>query len=198
MSAPMEAVIKKLTAFTINNEDGSSLTWSIRNGYPRITVFLDKDQNGKSGIIIAKFDAISLQVALTAFLDVINSTEDKVAKFNCSDIKYEDNVKTNEKYVQATVAFINKGGVISIALRSNKGVTKKYDILPSAFVAELDKDGNPITEIGTASTTWAKAYVTLLSKMITVYAATFDMKAIKQEVPASTVTVNNDIEDELF
>jgi len=198
MNAPLEAVVKKLTAFTINNEDGSSLTWSVRNGYPRITVFLDRDQNGKSDIIMAKFDLVSLHVALTAFLDVINATEDKVVKFNCSDIKYDNNIKTNERYVQSTVAFINKGGIISIALRSSKGVTKKYDMIPSVFVAELDNDGTPITDLDKTSVAWANAYVTLLSKMIIVYTATLDMKAMKQETSTSTVAINNSDDDELF
>ena len=181
---PVEKVVRvrfsKLTiSKNIELEDGkkdsASLTWSTRNGYPRITVYTSnnqaRDADGKFNfnyIVTAPFDYITLQIFLTRFQEVIDSETEIHYKINCYNVKFDKGVKTNDIYLQATVIVgKDKEGVIYIAAVEEGKRTVKFEILPNdRFFKFYDKDNNEIAYKKILSNLYANAYVKVLNKLL--------------------------------
>lgn len=156
-------------------QDSASLTWSTRNGYPRITVYtsnnLCKDKDGKfdfSYIVTAPFDYITLQIFLTRFQEVIDSESEINYKINCYNIKFDKGVRTNDIYLQATVVVgKDKNGVIYLAAVEEGKRNIKFELLPSdKFFKFYDKDNNEISDKKVLSKLYATGYVKVLNKLL--------------------------------
>ncbi len=149
-------------------EDGTKDTAlfkvSIKNGYPRFTSYLSNEKTEKvdyTKIITAPFDYMMLAVVLNEdFRTVINSDKPKIKKVDCLNVRWKDDVKTDEVYVQATVYFIKDAeGVVYISLLEDKKNKVKYKVYPNGYVRRYNDDGTPLETEGQISTAYAKEYL---------------------------------------
>lgn len=151
-----------------------ALQWSIRMGYPRITIYTDTsvvNQDGKmdfSKIIIAPFDYVNLKVFLEYFKKVINGENDNSYSVNCYNVKFKDGVKTNETYLQAKVVVgKDKEGIIYLAAIEEGKPKIKFELLPNTkWFRYFNKDDIEIDDKGTLSKLYSTSYVCLLETII--------------------------------
>jgi len=171
----LKAEIIRFMAFdlkhTYTEEDGSSdtakLTWSKRNGYPRITVWLSSKNNGEKldygKIIIAPFDIITAHNILSRLNEVMLSKEDKVYKIGAYNNIYVDNERTDEIKLVATIEVGKHRGVMYFKVIESGKKVVKFEILPSAYTKYYDKQGDLITDRGILSAIQTRAYINRLS-----------------------------------
>lgn len=176
----MSEVKSKLVKFTPLSltkeleEDSATLQWSIRKGYPRITVFTSNTIKEKDGtvnygkIITAPFDYVTMTMFLNYFQDVIFSKEETRQVVNCYNVKYKDGEKTEEIYLQAkAVVGKDKDGIIYITAIEEEKKQVKFYLLPNTKWHKIyDKDNNEISNVKEQSFVYAKAYLQLLRKLI--------------------------------
>lgn len=165
--------INKLSLFkNLDGNKGASLKWSVRNGYPRVTVFTDNNAllpNGKldfNKVITAPFDVITLNSILHMFRSIIAGAEKKMVTVNCYNAKYENNVKTNEVVLQGKFIFGEDDKGINYMAVAEEGKPKiKFDLLPdSKWFKFLGTNGDEIHS--GISDSYATGYIELLKSAL--------------------------------
>lgn len=159
---------------TDGSEDRPTLRWSMRAGYPRVTVFTSKnlmtegDKMDYNKMIIAPFDIISLNLFLQLSKEVLDNKEkSSYREVNCLNNKFENGERTNEKYVQATVRIgIYKDGIAYIVVMASDKPKIKFDILPPEWFEFKDENGDIITHPSKLSREYAKVYLNTLEKLL--------------------------------
>jgi len=154
--------------------DRPTLRWSMRAGYPRATVFTSNNIMSTDGkmdynkMIIAPFDIISLNLFLTLSTEVLDKKEkSSYREVNCLNTKFENGVRSNEKYVQATVRIgLDAEGVAYIMVKDNTKPKIKFDILPPEWLEFKDDNGDAITHPSKLSRVYAKAYIKMLENLL--------------------------------
>lgn len=195
----------------IQLEDGSydsaALTWSVRNGYPRITVWTsDKAYNKTTKkmdfkyTITAPFDYVNIGIFIDYIRAIVNADSNTTYKVNCYNVKYENNVKTNEVFLQAT-AIVGKDseGVIYLALKEEGKRSIKFELLPdSKWFKFFDKDNNEITNKSILSKMYTINYVRVVSNLLEKAANNDLINIVKQETTSTkpstsseTINTNN-------
>jgi hypothetical protein len=172
-------VMVSFSSLTINKDLGEGkygqLTWSIRNGYPRITVFTDKskvrdnDKFDYNTLIIAPFDYANMLVLLNKAEEVIDGPKDKSKQVACYDTKFQDGVRTNEVYLKATVEIgKDSDGVIYMAVLSDGKKKIKFIITPKddSKWHKFSENGDVVLDKGIISATYAKAYFAQAKRLI--------------------------------
>lgn len=184
MNEEMDKRVKlvKLTPLSIRKDylddddksDFGLLQWSIRAGYPRITVFISniKKPNRPSGMdydnmLTAPLDYITYGIFSNYLKNVIASEKPIKYMVDCFNIKFENNVKTDEIYLQSKITVgKDNDGVIYLAVTVENKRKLKFDLLPSKWYKFFNSDGVEITDKGILSVMYAKAYHELLNKLV--------------------------------
>lgn len=158
---------------TEEGHDTAALVWSIRNGYPRMTVYTSNNKavvNGKANydyIITAPFDYVSVQIFLNRLQEAIDATKEVKYRIDCFNTKWENGVKTNEKALQAQVIVgRDHEGVIYIAVLEESKRSIKFSLLPSEWFIFYDDGGNPISDKAVLSKMYAQGYLKTISKLL--------------------------------
>lgn len=152
-------------------KDTAVLSWGIRNGYPRISVNLSgirTETVDYSKLITAPFDYIAFGRFLQIMKDVIAGPNGVTRKVECLNVKWNNGVKTDEIYVQATANFgKDANGVFFLAVIEDKKIKVKFDLLPAATWHRFyDDKGNLIEDKGILSLSFTEAYVSALEKLM--------------------------------
>lgn len=164
----------KFAGLTLRKEDKSGLQWSIRQGFPRITVYTDSnilDENKNvdySKVIIAPFDYVTMMMFLEYFEQIIKSDGDLKYTINCYNTVYKDNKKTDEVGLQASVVVgKDKEGVVYLAALEEGKKSLKFDLLPNRkWHKVIDNNGNEIDSPKRLSATYATGYLKLLRELL--------------------------------
>lgn len=153
---------------------GAGLTWSIRKGFPRITVYtggniLDKDKKvDYSKIVIAPFDYTTMIMFLDYFKNVIESKDEIKYKVNCYNNKFVDNKRTEEVIIQASVIIgKDKEGVIYLAAVEENKRNLKFELIPEGkWHKFFNGENEEIINKRELSLSYARAYYDLLKNLL--------------------------------
>lgn len=153
---------------------GAGLTWSIRKGFPRITVYtggniLDKDKKlDYSKIIIAPFDYTTMIMFLDYFKNVIESKEEIKYKVNCYNNKFVDNKRTDDIIIQASV-IIGKDleGIVYISVVEENKKSIKFELIPEGKWHKFFNGNNEeIVDKKDLSLRYSRTYYDLLKSIL--------------------------------
>ena len=157
-----------------DRDDYALLTWGIRKGFPRITVWTNnKRPEGvkvdMATVITAPFDYVSFTMFRHYFKNIINNVEPEVKKYTieCFNVKFVDNKKTDEIYIQARVTVgRDKNNVIYLAVVSEGKPKIKFDLLPNpTWFKFYAGEKNLLEDKGRLSTEYALAYLEVMDKL---------------------------------
>jgi len=183
--------------------DGATLNWSVRNGYPRITIFTDNKNNEGSfnydKMITAPLDYMAIMSYIDMFQEVIDGPNDNKKEIDCYNTKYENGVKTNEIRLQGTAVIgKDKDGVMYIAAIEEGKRKIKF---PLNFVTwyKLRVNGEYLTESQT-SIMYAKSYVKVLDRIISrfIYDDTIHKNMFRPKRDDGTVDTTSLVDENLF
>ena len=157
---------------TLDNDDYASLTWGVRNNYPRIQVFTSKDFKKEDGtadydkLIIAPF-TYPIIFTLISNLEVLAKNSElktpPISKIECFNTKFVDNKRTDEIEKQAEVKITrNNDNVICIGVKNDKHEIY-FPLLPDTKWHKFyTKNGEEITNQVVLSNIQTLSYVNLL------------------------------------
>ena len=191
----MEKVkLVKFAALTLRGkEKGVGLQWSIRKGFPRITVYTGKylkddktvDYNK---IIIAPFDYTTMLMFLENFKSVIYHKDDTVSSsIKCFNTKFVDNKRTDDIVLQATATVGKLNGIIYLSVTADGKPVHKFELVPEGKWHKYFNGEEELVDKVMLSKQYAKAYYELL-KTILLQEFFLDTK--------SEVEINNPIIDD--
>jgi len=156
-----------------NDNQYATLTWSIRMGYPRITVYTENHRDRKEEfsfdkLITAPFDTITVNMFINNLKTVIASKEPIKLAMKCYNVKYVNNEKTNDITLQATaICGKDSSGVIYLAAISEGKKKVKFELLPSSkWHKMVGSNGDEITDKAKLSAAYAKAYYDRLKSLM--------------------------------
>lgn len=163
---------------TLENDDYASLTWSVRDKYPRIQVFTSKTFKSEDGavdydkLIIAPFTYPIIYTLINQLEILANKLDlDKapVSKIECYNIKFVDGKKTDEIEKQAEIVLArSQEGVINIGVKNTKHDGLYFPLIPDLKWHKFyDKDGTEITSKKILSSLYTLSYVKLLKDTFT-------------------------------
>lgn len=157
-----------------DKDDYALLTWGIRKGFPRITVWTNnKRPEGvkvdMNTVITAPFDYVSFTMFRHYFKNIINNVEPDVKKYTieCFNVKFVDNKRTNDVYIQARVTIgRDKDNVIYIGVIADEKPKIKFDLMPNPkWFKFYAGDKNLLEDKARLSTEYAKAYLEVMDKL---------------------------------
>ena len=167
--------VVRLAPLTIKKETTNgeaSLSWSVRMGFPRITVHTEGNTKNEDGtmnydkIIIAPLDYVNLKYVLTLLKQVIDSEGETKYTVECYNSVFKDRVRMNEVKVQAKIILgKDQDGVIYLSAIEDNKTKIKFDLLPSSkWFKYYDKDNKEITDKSRVSKLYATGYLELLQE----------------------------------
>lgn len=174
----MEKVkLVKFAALTLrksgDENKGVGLQWSIRKGFPRITVytgpmFKEDKTVDYSKIIIAPFDYTTMIMFLEYFKRIIYSKDECKYTVKCLNNKFVDNKRTEEIIVQASVIIgKDKDNVIYLAAIEDGKKNIRFDLVPEGKWHKFFNGNNEeIIDKGELSRSYANAYYDLLKNLL--------------------------------
>ncbi len=163
-----------------NEENLFKLSWSVRKGYPRMTVYVEnstvKDYSNPKekpfnyeAMLTAPFNALTVRTFLTNFQEVLDGDNDIKLGIECYNSVFKNGVKVDGAIALQAKAFVGKDkeGVMYLAVIVEGKRKAKMEIMPDTrFFKFLDKTGAIITDKGTLSTMHAKSYLRVLTRLI--------------------------------
>lgn len=204
MSISTESTIRKVNFFKFDLEseyvnangekDTAVLQWSVRMGYPRVSVYLTKKKTEKvdyNKIITAPFkDFTNLNYFLKKFKEVIASSEPISREYVSKNIKWVNGVKTDEIYIQATIIVSKKeNGEIYIGLKDGNKEYVEFLLTFDKKFTDILENGVPVTDKAKLSREYSMSYIEKLSVV-------FDKELqkdvwIKENIVSTTTTKIN-------
>lgn len=162
-----------LALYNRENNDRAKLDWSIRGFYPRITVYTGEDafvdnKPNYDKIIIAPFSITTLGYLITN-LELCNNTKEPTHnRIDCYNTKVVNGVRTDEKYIQASVEVgKDEEGVCYIKVSEENKRTIKFKLLPNTvWFKYYDKSGEQIKDNGVLSKIFTRGYIRTIRKLI--------------------------------
>ena len=169
----------------------ASLTWSIRKGYPRVTVYTDNSSSRSEEfvydrLIIAPFDAVTINIVTDTLDKSIKDDTPSEQAVKCYNIEFVHRVRTDNVIQQATVTLgKDTKGVIYIKVENDKNSETRFDLMPNAkWHKFVDEAGGEITDNRILSNMHAKAYATRLRSLMDKYLASDDnVKTTTKDAP---------------
>jgi len=166
-----------LSLYTDADESGetyASLSWAIRGGYPRMTVYTEntrsRDRNSFSfdKLIIAPMDPITINIVIENLKQVIKSETEIKLSMRCYNVKYVNDQKTDDVALQSTVIIgKSKDGVVYLAAVAEGKKKVKFNLLPnSKWHKYNDAKGNEITDKKVLSNYFSTAYCNRLKSLM--------------------------------
>lgn len=150
----------------IDKETSVSLTWQVRNGYPRIVVYMEKYINGKradfniNNMITAPFDYVTIRMFMSAMKDITSSEPGTSMSIDCNNIKYVDGKKTDTVYKQATVTVTkHMDGYLTIGVAADDRYSASFDIKASDIWFKFYKNGKVIDDKAALHKVYALSYI---------------------------------------
>jgi len=174
MSQKPKVSIIKFTPLTLrkqyDDEDYGLLTWSVRNGYPRITVFTSNAHKSETfdynTMITAPFDYANIEILLDYFEQVIDAPNDTVFKIECFNTKFVNNERTNDIELQSTVSIgKDKEGMIYLAVLAEGKRKVKFDLKGSRYHKYI-VNGEVLTDDAAISKKVATGYLKVARKLL--------------------------------
>jgi hypothetical protein len=161
----------KLSPLGLNKKkDGveKSLSWGIRMGYPRFTVFINKNNSATyDEMVITKFSMKELGKFMNRFRKVIESPKEVEYAVECLDVVYENDKKTDKtEVISEGVIKKDADGIIWFGNRDKNGDEHLFRMLPNMWHKEKI-NGKPL-DPSVQSKAEATAYVDLLNRLIDV------------------------------
>jgi len=176
------------------------LTWSVRNGYPRIVVFTDSSREKTekfdyNTMVTASFDYVTIITAIDIFAALIESPNNTKRQIQCYNSKFENGQKTNDIILQSTVELgKDADGIMYIAVIAEGKRKIKFDIKPkdnSKWTKYLDGDGQPLDH-SSVSKIYAKSYIEQARRLIQHQMKLDTSKEkIKEQKPYTNAPANN-------
>jgi len=169
-----------------------TLSWSIRKGYPRITVYTDntkekKDEFSFDKLITAPMDAIVVNIVMDRLLEAINGKPDTRNSTECYNVKYVDNKPTEEIYLQATIITgKDANGVVYVAAIQEGKQNVKFQLLPREKWHKFRNGSDQVTDKANLSKMFATAYHARLKALMDKHLS--DEAVVKEQPPKDTVT----------
>lgn len=158
----------------IDKDDGTTdranASWSMRNEYPRLTVYTSKFTKKEDGtidyskIIIAPFDLISAGDLVDEMKKVVANKEKRVLELvhYCYYPKYVDGKKTSEKEVKAIVKFgRDEKGIYYLKVKGKDKPELEFPMLKSEWCVSHGTDDTPESPI-MRSKKYAIQYIKIL------------------------------------
>jgi len=175
---------------SVGEDDFGRLEWSIREGFPRITVYTTnkKGEDGRIGyeaIITAPFDFVTFFSFFKKIRKVIISDGKAECKIDCLNYRYDaNNERTNEKYVQATVGvFKDDHGKIFIYVHATDKSQLTFEIRPRPFFNHYDEEGNLVKDIRVINKEYALSYISVIEKLMAEHVKNEHVREIKLDPP---------------
>lgn len=171
--------IVKFSALTLKktikeDKDTATMNWSIKGGYPRISVYTSNDimVNDKfdySKLITAPFNYVTFNIFMAYFEKVIKDLEESEYKIECHNTKWENNQRTDKTYLQATVYIgRNSEGVVYLKVTEDKKDEIVFELMPDTTWHKFyDKQKNEIKNKKILSQLYTNAYYKTLDKLMT-------------------------------
>lgn len=152
----------------------ATLTWSVRNGYPRAVVYTDSNKAFQSGkpdynfIITVPFDLMNLGMVISVLEDIDKGPNDDLRVINSYNTKVENGERTNTRYLQGKLVIgKDKDGVRYIAAIEDGKKKVKFRLLPNMrWIQYANKDGSEITDMGKLSGMFTKNYIYAMKKVL--------------------------------
>lgn len=183
---------------TVDGKYGT-LSWSIRKGYPRITVYTEnyedktkRDEFSFDKLITAPMDGVIVGMVISNLKLAYAATKEFKASVKCFNTKFVNNEPTNEVILQATIIIgKDKEGVVYLAAIEDGKKKLKFKLLPNPKWHKFYNDaGDEITDQATLSVLYAKAYTGLLETLMNTHLAG-DAK-IKYQLPKGAKSGTDD------
>ncbi len=163
--------LNKLSLFK-DNEAGriTSLKWSVKNGYPRATVWIngaDRSIKSYDNMIISPFTYAGLAAFTSTMADVIDAENGTEYAIQCFNTKFVDNKRTDEVELQSTMTIgKDKAGVIYLALGADGKPTVRFDLHVRTKWNKILLNGEDISVKAQGSKLFAKHYLKMVEKSI--------------------------------
>jgi len=195
-----------LSSLSINvdygNGDGKygQLTWSIRNGYPRLVVFTDSSKEKTANfdynsMIVAPFDYITMGTLIDQFILLINGENGVRQQIKCYNSKFENGQKTNEITLQATVEIgKDNNGIMYIAVVADGKKKIKFEIKPkdNSKWHKYYQGDDLIVDAGVISRIYARSYIEQAKRLLAHHMIIDTSKEkITEQKPYTNAPVNN-------
>ena len=156
------------------DNDEASLTWAVRMGFPRITVYTSSKITGEDGkvdygkVITAPFDYVNFKLFIDYLKELVDGESDNKYILECFNVKFVNNVRTDDVRIQARVTIgKDKNGILYIAAVEDDKVKIRFDFLPNnKWYKYYDKDGKEIKDNAKLSKLYTKNYICLLETAI--------------------------------
>ena len=169
----------------VSDDDWASLNWAIRLGYPRIVVyttnkFVENKKLDPKSVIIAPFSYEALFTLISCLEELINSNirMERIKSEISDHSKYAPppdsytiecwNKFDDKKVLQCKITVgRDDEGIFYIGVRAPEKPKIRFDILPnSTWHKYCGKDGEEITDKTRLSLLYAKAYVKVLTELM--------------------------------
>lgn len=157
----------KLRLTTTIGDRRAALSWGIRNGYPRLTVYIFRpDENKLEVFIPANMDIATFNIFVDMIKEIINGPNDQLRKIECKTRKWEDGKPAGEPYVAGT-AVVGKGsdGKVFITVAGNDTYKPKFYLTLSDWHVLIDNSGTSIGEEA-SNKLYAYAYINKVARAI--------------------------------
>jgi hypothetical protein len=170
----MEKVkLVKFAALTLRGKErGVGLQWSIRKGYPRITVYTGKYLKDDKTIdydkiIIAPFDYTTMLMFLENFKSIIYHKDANVSSsIKCFNTKFVDNKRTDDVILQATATVGKLNGIIYLSVTADGKPVHKFELVPEGKWHKYFNGEEELVDKVMLSKQYAKAYYELLKTIL--------------------------------
>lgn len=151
----------------------ATLVWSVRMGYPRVTVFLDNDKFNKDKIdyskqIKATFDHIKLKVFLKQADKVIKSEKSVEYGVKSKNNEYSNGERTNNIVLQSTL-FLGKDddGMIYLKLVEPGKKMVRFELgMDNKYIVLVKPDGQDLDDKSKLSALYATEYIDTLRLLL--------------------------------
>jgi len=165
---PTEVKVIRFKALTLSHKfedekDSATFVWSVRAGYPRVTVYTTNNRIGDNidygKVIIAPLSYDKLYSFIRSFKKVLKDNPETEYAIECLNLRFVNNVRTDEKYLQATIHIgKDKDGLIYIAATEDKKKKIRFYFRPSTW--HRDKvNGDYIVDKAALSRDYAESYI---------------------------------------
>ena len=214
MNTPVKnnVVMVKFAPLTLRKEYGDGdyglLTYAIRNGYPRITVFTTNKNKEEvfdyNTMVNATFSLVQFEMFVDNIKEIIDADKETTYKVNCYNAKYVNNVRTNDVELQATaVVGKDKEGIIYLAVTAEGKRKVKFDLLPTEW-NKYSANGEEFSK-EELSKRFTKAYVKTIDRLFDIASGRGGnirimetTKGITQVAKKQEVIISSIDEDDLF
>jgi len=159
---------------SLDLETYASLSWSIRMGYPRASVYLnDKkdDDFDYAKLIIAPTNAVTINTFINSALKMVDAEPNSEFKLKCYNVAWVDDVKTDDIVLQATLSVgKNSEGIIYISVTKEGLPEVRFRLTGlSKWHVVADANGKDIKDPERLSRMHAKAYFDRLKALMDKY-----------------------------